>query len=51
MNKKQQQYTRTVANGKVYQPLRKPPIPSPKIYQLKNRYKKYKKFSEVDFDD
>jgi hypothetical protein len=50
MNKKQRQHIRAIANGEVYQPLRKPPMPLPKIYQLKNRYRRYKKISEVDFD-
>lgn len=48
MNKKQRQYRRAVANGEVYTPKRKPAMPSPKIIQLKTRYRRKKK---VDQDD
>ena len=50
MNRSQRQYKRAVANGEIYIPPRKPAMPSPKIIQLKNRYKRYRKFSEADFD-
>ena len=43
MNKKQRQYRRAVANGEVYTPKRKPAMPSPKIIELKTRYKRVKR--------
>ena len=48
MNKKQRKYRRAVANGEVFTPKRKPAMPSPKIIQLKTRYRRKKK---VDQDD
>ena len=45
MNKKQRQHRRAVANGKVYTPPRKAPMPSPKVYRLKTEYKRIKRFS------
>ena len=34
---------RAVANGEVYTPKRKPAMPSPKIIELKTRYKRVKR--------
>ena len=48
MNKKQRQHKRAVANGEVYTPPRKPAMPSPKVVELKTRYKREKR---VDPDD
>ena len=48
MNKKQRRHKRAVANGEVYVPPRKPTMPSPKIVELKTRYKRNKR---VDHED
>lgn len=48
MNRKQRQHIRAVANGEVFMPRRKSAMPSPKIIQLKNKYRRNKK---VDVDD
>ena len=48
MNRKQRQHKRAVANGEVFMPRRKPPMPSPKIIQLKNKYRRKKKVDEED---
>ena len=48
MNKKQRQHKRAVANGEVYVPPRKPAMPSPKIVELKTRYKRNKKVNTED---
>ena len=48
MNKKQRKHKRAVANGEVYTPPRKPAMPSPKIVELKTRYKREKR---VDQDE
>ena len=43
MNRRQRQHKRAVANGEVFMPRRKPAMPSPKIVQLKNKYRRNKK--------
>ncbi|MCR5594209.1 MAG: hypothetical protein K6F79_10745 [Saccharofermentans sp.] len=43
MNKKQRQYRRAVANGEVFTPKRKPAMPSPKVIELKTRYRRVKR--------
>ncbi|MCR5593790.1 MAG: hypothetical protein K6F79_08625 [Saccharofermentans sp.] len=43
MNKKQRQYRRALANGEVYVRPRKSPMPSPKIIELKTRYRRRKR--------
>lgn len=48
MNKKQRQHKRAVANGEVYVPPRKLSMPSPKIVELKTRYKRNKKVNPED---
>lgn len=48
MNKKQRQHKRAVANGEVYVPPRKPAMPSPKIVELKTRYRRNKRIEQDD---
>lgn len=48
MNKKQRQHKRAVANGEVYTPPRKPAMPSPKVIELKTRYRRNKKITQDD---
>ena len=43
MNKRQRQYRRALANGEIYVRPRKSPMPSPKIIQLKTRYRRKKR--------
>jgi hypothetical protein len=42
MTRKERYRRRSVANGEVYMPKRKAPIPSPKVIPLKTRYKRSK---------
>ena len=43
MTKRERQRRRAVANGEVYQPKRKAPMPSPKVIELKTRYRRDKR--------
>lgn len=42
MNRKQRVHKRAVSNGEVYIASRKPSMPSPKVIDLKTRYKRSK---------
>lgn len=42
MNRKQREHKRAIANGEVYIASRKPSMPSPKVIELKTRYKRSK---------
>lgn len=46
MNRKQRQLRRAIANGEIYIRPRKPSMPSPKVVQLKTRYRRKKKVDQ-----